>query len=235
MRILVVDDEPLACARLQALLGECTGVDAVTKVNDGEAALQALATTAIDVVLADINMPGLSGLELTRRLRTLPHPPQVIFCTAHEQFGAQAFELGAADYLLKPVTVARLREALERARRLMNAFTPEPVPAITVRSGNSEQRIGLQDVLYLLANEKYVSVFHAGGEALADASLAQLEQRYGDWLIRLHRNCLVPRARLIGLTRERDGSTRARLAGSDFTPVVSRRNLPAVRRLLHGG
>jgi len=234
MRILIVDDEPLARVRLSALLAKCPDAGPVDATGDGETALAMCADTAPDLLLADINMPGMDGVALTRRLAGQPAPPQVVFCTAYEHFAAQAFELGAADYLLKPVRLARLREALKRAGRLRALGRMERTPPmLTVRMGGNEHRVALDDVLYLLAGDKYVTVHHTHGEDLTDTSLRQLEQRHPDQLVRLHRGCLVPRRRLLGLAPNGEGGTLARLAGTDATPHVSRRNLPAVRKLLH--
>lgn len=234
MKILIVDDEPLARARLAALLGECADVELAGSVGDAEAALVACAETHPDLLLLDVNMPGLDGTALARRLNALPAPPQVVFCTAYEHFAAQAFELGAADYLLKPVRLERLREALQRARQLRTPVTEQQAPpALGVRIRGEQRRIALDEVLYLLADEKYVTVHHTGGEALIEDSLRQLEQAWPRHLVRLHRNCLVPIGRLLGLKTLDDGRVVARLVDSDVTPEVSRRNLPAVRKLLH--
>ena len=236
MKIIIADDEPLARARLAALLGECDGAELVASVADGEAAWQACADTPADLLLLDINMPGLDGTALAARLATLPDAPQVVFCTAYEHFAAQAYDLGAADYLLKPVRLERLREALQRARRLREpASAVQPPPALGVRVRGEQRRIVLDDVFYLLADDKYVVVHHAGGEAVVEDSLRQLEQAWPRHLVRLHRNCLVPGRRLLGLRTLADGRVVARLAGSDFAPEVSRRNLPAVRKLLRMG
>lgn len=232
MRILIIDDEPLARTRLAALLGQCADAEVVAAVGDAEAALAACAQDACDLLLADINMPGINGTALARRLADLPAPPQIVFCTAYEHFAAQAYELGAADYLLKPVRLERLREALDRARRLRTTHA-QAHPVLTVRLGSEEHRIVLDDVLYLLAGDKYVSVHHVAGESLTDTSLRQLERQYPDQLLRLHRRCVVPRQRLLGLFSDTEGRTLARLAGCDHTPDVSRRNLPRIRRLLH--
>jgi two-component system response regulator AlgR len=231
MRILIADDEPLARARLAALLAQCADVEVIAALADGERALVACAQQAPDLVLVDINMPGLDGTELTRRLRAQVSPPQVVFCTAYEQFAAQAYALGAADYLLKPITLARLQEALQRARRLREP-APDAPPMLHVRMGSEQRRIPLGEVLCLLADDKYVAVHHAGGESLTDTSLRQLEAQHPESLVRLHRNCVVPRQRLVGIGAGRDGAARARLAGSDLAPEISRRNLAAVRKLL---
>jgi len=232
MRVLIADDEPLARARLDSLLARRADVQVVGSVADGEAALEACATLLPDVILLDIEMPGLGGTAVARRLAEAPMRPQVVFCTAYEQHALSAFDLGATDYLLKPVRAERLDEALDRA-----ATRLKPVPAaqsawLRARSGADEVRLRLDDVLYLLADEKYVAVHHGGGMWLIDDSLRQLETAHGERLVRLHRNCLVPRARLLGLRTLSDGRVLARLSGTEVTPEVSRRNLPAVRQLL---
>lgn len=234
MKVIIVDDEPLARARLSALLGECNGADAVASVADGEAALAACAEHRPDLVLLDINMPGLDGTEWARRLATLPTPPQVVFCTAYEQYAARAFELGVVDYLLKPVRLERLREAIERARQRHARAEAETAPALTVRTREEQQRIPLADVIFLQADDKYVTVHHERGEVLIEESLRQLEQAWPDHLLRVHRNCLVASTRLLGLRSLEGGRSVVRLAGSEATPEVSRRNLPAVRRRLRG-
>jgi two-component system response regulator AlgR len=234
MRVLIVDDEPLARARLAALLGECAGCSVAGSVGDGEAALTAIAEGQPDVLLLDINMPGLDGTALARRLAGRSRP-QVVFCTAYENHAIHAFELGAVDYLLKPVRLERLRDALERARQRLAASAAEPPSYLRARVRGEQVRIALSEVICLLAEEKYVAVRHQHGELLIEESLRQLEEAYPDQLIRLHRNCLVPPARLLGLKTLADGSVLARLAGTDLQPEVSRRNLPAVRKLLRMG
>jgi len=234
MRVLIVDDEPLARMRLATLLGECEGVELAGSVGDGEAVLAALGELQPDLLLLDINMPGLDGLVLAARLAGRARP-QVVFCTAYENHALHAFELDAVDYLLKPVRLERLREALQRARKRL-AEAPRAATAwLHARVRDEQVRVALDDVICLLAEEKYVCMRHAGGELLIDESLRQLEEAYPDQLIRLHRNCLVPPARLLGLRSLPDGRVLARLAGTDFSPEVSRRNLPALRKLLRMG
>ncbi len=232
MRALIVDDEPLARARMTALLGECAAVEIVGSVDDGEAALAALHELQPDVLLLDINMPGIDGVTLAQRLVGRARP-QVIFCTAYEAHALKAFELGAADYLLKPVRLERLRDALQRAQRRLDDNSPrEPAAWLHGRLRGEQVRIALDEVLCLLAEEKYVVVQHRGGELLIEDSLRQLEDAYPDQLIRLHRNCLVPPARLLGIKTLADGRVLARLDGTDSSPEISRRNLPAIRKLL---
>ncbi len=233
MRVLIVDDEPLARARLDALLRECPDVDVVGSVGDGEAALAALSQTQPDLLLLDINMPGMDGKALAARLAHRARP-QVVFCTAYEAHAVHAFDLGAVDYLLKPVRVERLRDALKRVRQRLDAQPREPAGWLHARVRGEPVRIALDEVICLLAEEKYVVAHRAGDQLLLDESLRQLEETYPD-LIRLHRNCLVPAHRLVGLKTLADGRVLARLAGTDFSPEVSRRNLPALRKLLREG
>jgi two-component system response regulator AlgR len=234
MRVLIVDDEPLARARLAALLQECEDVDVVASVGDGETALNMLAETQPDVLLLDINMPGLDGKALAARLANRTRP-QIVFCTAYEAHAVHAFDLGATDYLLKPVRVERLRDALKRVRQRLDAHPREPAAWLHARVRGEPVRIALDEVICLLAEEKYVVAHRSGDQLLLDDSLRQLEETYPEQLIRLHRNCLVPAHRLIGLKTLADGQVLARLAGTDFSPEVSRRNLPALRKLLRMG
>lgn len=234
MRVLVVDDEPLARARMAALLGECAGVEVVGSVGDGESALAALDELQPDALLLDINMPGTDGVALAQRLAGRARP-QVIFCTAYEAHALKAFELGAVDYLLKPVRLDRLRDALQRAQRRLADAPREPAAYLRGRLRGEQVRIALDEVICLLADEKYVVVQHRRGELLIEDSLRQLEEAYPDQLIRLHRNCLVPPPRLLGLKTLADGRVLARLDGTELNPEISRRNLPAVRKLLRLG
>jgi two-component system, LytTR family, response regulator AlgR len=234
MRVLIVDDEPLARARLASLLQECEDVEVVGSVADGEAALAALSVAQPDLLLLDINMPGLDGKALASRLANRTRP-QVVFCTAYEAHAVHAFDLGAADYLLKPVRVERLRDALKRVRQRLEAHPREPAGWLHARVRGEPVRMALDEVICLLAEEKYVIAHRGGDQLLLDESLRQLEETYPDQLIRLHRNCLVPAHRLIGLKTLADGRVLARLAGTDFSPEVSRRNLPTLRKLLRMG
>ena len=234
MRVLIVDDEPLARARLAVLLGDCVDVEIVGSVADGESALAAIGEQQPDILLLDINMPGLNGTTLARRLAGRARP-QVIFCTAYEAHALQAFELGAVDYLLKPVRLERLRDALQRADRRLADQGRDTPKYLRGRLRGEEVRIALDEVICLVADEKYVVVQHRRGELLIEESLRQLEETYPNQLIRLHRNCLVPPSRLLGLKTLSDGRVLARLDGTELSPEISRRNLPALRKLLRLG
>ena len=234
LRVLVADDEPLARARLAALLGECAGVEVVGSVGDGEAALVACLASRPDVLLADIAMPGMDGLALARRLLALPHAPQLVFCTAYDAHALSAYELRAADYLLMPVRIERLREALARAAALRQRDVANSRETLFARVRGALVRIPLEDVVYLTADEKYVAVHRDGETLLVEDSLKSIEAAFPQRFVRIHRNCLVPVARLLGLQRDAQGEMRALVAGTRDTPEVSRRNLAAVRKMLKG-
>ena len=231
MRVLIADDEPLARTRLEMLLRDCPGTELVGSVASASAALAALPELKPTVLLLDIGMPGVDGLALAERIARMTPPPQVVFCTAYAQHALRAYELKAADYLLKPVRIERLREALERARKLhIESAVARPHLSGMVRG--ARLRVPLDEVIALLANEKYVTVHHQGGTLLIEDSLRTLEQAHPERWLRLHRSCLIPRERLLGLNTLADGRIVAQLAGSTLQPEVSRRNLPTVRAWL---
>ncbi|MDQ2668720.1 MAG: LytTR family DNA-binding domain-containing protein, partial [Gemmatimonadota bacterium] len=176
-------------------------------------------------------MPGLDGVSVAQRLAGRSRI-QVIFCTAYEAYALKAFDLGAADYLLKPVRLERLREAMQRAQSRLADSTTEPTVWLHGRFRGEEMRIALNEVTCLIAEEKYVCVHHQSGQLLIEESLRQLEEAYPEQLIRLHRNCLAPPARLLGIKTLPDSRVLARLKGSELNPEISRRNLPVVRKLL---
>jgi two-component system response regulator AlgR len=212
-------------------------------------ALHWLANNAADLVLLDINMPGLDGLQLAERLRALPHSPRIVFVTAHAAHALKAFEIDAVDYLTKPVRRARLQEALVRvAQRLAG---PAPVVAAATPAGPAEQpvlvvsdrgrvqRVPVADVLYLKAELKYVTLRTPAHAYVLDDSLSDLEHRLGDTMLRIHRNALVARTAVTRLERrapmegEADAEGWAVLVGATQEWLaVSRRQLTQVRELL---
>lgn len=231
MRVLIADDEFLARARLEVLLRDCAGAELVASVGNAREVLAALPQHRPEVLLLDIEMPGVDGLALAERLGRMAPPPQVVFCTAYAQHAMRAYELKAADYLLKPVRLERLREALDRAWRL-HAERAAARPHLNGMVRGMRQRVPLDEVIALLADEKYVTVHHASGTLLIEDSLRALEHAHPDRWLRLHRSCLVPRERLLGLATLPDGRTVAQLAGTTLQPEVSRRNLASVRAWL---
>ena len=241
MKVLVVDDEPLARERLAALARECVGAHVVGEAGDGRAALEMAARLQPDIVLLDIRMPVMDGLETARHLSAFEHPPAVIFCTAYDEHALAAFDAGAVDYLVKPVRLERLRGAIERARRFgaaeldkvhSAAGTPAQRGHLCARVRGNLVLVPITDIHYLLAEDKYVVVHHAKGEVLIEEALKALEDEFGDRFVRIHRNCLVARDRLTGLTRAADGAIYAQLEGTSTMLEVSRRNLPGLRKLV---
>lgn len=239
LRVLIVDDEPLARARLRALLGDLGGVEVVGEAGDGRAALELISQSTPELVLLDIRMPGMDGLEVARHLHGWTEAPAVVFVTAYDDQALAAFEASAIDYLLKPVRAERLAAALDRARRLLGPRSAAPpVEAGKVRSHLCARVRGrlklvpIEEVLYLLADAKYVEVHYPGGSVLVEDSLISLEQEFGERFIRIHRNCLVAAGAIDGLEKRADGETVVTLRGCDVALEVSRRNLPNVRRWL---
>lgn len=239
MRVLVVDDEPLARERLAALLAGIDGVECVDMAGNGREALEAVAREPPDLVLLDIRMPVMDGLETARHLSALDPPPGLVFCTAYEDHALAAFDANAIDYLVKPVREERLRAALAKASRWSEAHARGPASERARRRTHLRARVRgnlmlvpVDDVHYLLAGDKYVTVYHAKGEVLIEEPLKALEDEFEDRFVRIHRNCLVAIARLRGLTRAPDGRLLANLDGVGVELEVSRRNLPALRRLV---
>ncbi|MFC0676621.1 LytR/AlgR family response regulator transcription factor [Lysobacter korlensis] len=238
MNVVIADDEPLARERLRTLLGEQPGVHVVAAVADGPAALQACAEHRPDLVLLDISMPGMDGLETARHLAAFEPRPAVVFCTAFDKHALSAFEAEAIDYLVKPVRAERLAAALDRVRR----FAAGRVRAgdnvggrrkhLCARLRGSLRLIPIEDVHYLQAEEKYVVVHHARGEDLIEESLKSLEEEFGDRFVRIHRNCLVARHELVELRRSNDGHVQAVLRHAKQPLEVSRRCLTALREQL---
>jgi two-component system response regulator AlgR len=241
MKTLIVDDEPLARERLSSLLRECDNVEIVGEAGDGRAAVEAAARLTPDLVLLDIRMPLMDGLEAARHLAGFDRPPALIFCTAYDEHALAAFEAGAVDYLVKPVRLERLRSALERARRFgaselakvdAVAGTPRQRSHLCARVRGNLVLVPVADIVYLLAEDKYVVVHHTRGDVLIEEALKTLEIEFAERFVRIHRNCLVARDRLTGLIRASDGRILAQLEGTTATLEVSRRNLPALRKLV---
>jgi two-component system response regulator AlgR len=215
------------------------GYEVVATAANGAEALELFAERAADVVLMDIRMPVLDGLQAAMDLSGCETPPAIIFVTAYEEHALQAFEAQAVDYLLKPVRKARLQQALERAKRLslpqlqaLSGSPEHPVPVLSANYRGGMQRVPVDEVLYLRAESKYVTARHRHGELLLEESLKTLEARFADWFLRVHRNALVARQALVGLERQADGSIQVCLRGCEERVEVSRRHQPGIRRWL---
>ena len=236
MKIVIADDEPLARERLRSLLAGHAGVEIVAEADNGLAALQACAEFHPDVVLLDIAMPGMDGLEAARHLAAFEPRPAVVFCTAYDAHALSAFEAAAIDYLMKPVRAERLDAALERARTFIGgrevrlpASHQQARTHLCARLRGSLRLIPVEDVHYLQAEEKYVVVHHARGEDLVEESLKSLEDEFGARFVRIHRNCLVARHELVELRRGNDGRVQAVLRHGKEPLEVSRRCVAGLR------
>ena len=253
MRVLIVDDEALARNRLRRLLIEMQPApSAIHEAANATEALRAIDSAAslgapFDVALLDIHMPGQTGIELAQQLQTLPQSPAVVFVTAHTQHALTAFEVAATDYLTKPVRRERLVEALQKVELLAQArsaqiakTTPAPSPAqdetLVITDRGRTERVRLSEVVYFKSELKYVTVRTCAHEYLWSGSLNELEDRYADRYLRVHRNALVVPSAIRSLEKAHDPQDvdgwQLRLFGIDDTLRVSRRQLPQVRALL---
>lgn len=241
MRVVITDDEAPARERLRALLEDLGGHDVIGEAGGGSEALRLCERLQPDVLLLDIRMPGMDGIETARHLAQLERPPAVIFTTAYDQHALEAFDASAIDYLLKPIRQERLGQALDKARRLTGEQlatvggglgADKERTHICARVRGSLQLIGVNDVLYFMADQKYVTVRHLGGEVLIEESLKSLEQEFGPRLVRIHRNALVARQYLEGMERLDGGRYVARLRDLDEGLEISRRHLAQVRQML---
>jgi len=245
VKVLIVDDEAPARERLAQLVDDIGSHQVVGGARNGEEALAQVAALRPDVVLMDIRMPGMDGLEAAARLTEGAAPPAVIFVTAYGEHALDAFDARGVDYLLKPVRLVRLEQALEKAGRFMaGALTAHPARAgdshrsqaerehvLCRRRGNLEL-ITLDDIYYFHADSKYVTVSHVGGEDLIEDSLLQLEEAFPHRLVRAHRNALVSRQRLLGMEKDLSGRRFVVLRGTERRLEVSRRHAPELRKLL---
>ena len=237
MKLLIADDEPLARERLCALVAEIGGHEVVGQAHNGREAVELAEALRADIVLLDISMPVMDGLEAAQHLAGLRPAPAVVFCTAYDQHALAAFEAAAVDYLVKPVRRERLAEALERARRHrsaqqlpeLGAGQPRQRSHLSARLRGSLRLIPVDEIRFLQAEEKYVVVHHARGEDLIEESLKSLEIEFGERFIRIHRNCLVAADEFAELRRGPDGHVRAILRNDEAALEVSRRCLPTLR------
>jgi two-component system, LytTR family, response regulator AlgR len=243
MRVLVCDDEKLARDRLARLTEAVADVEVVAEAGNGREAVTLAQSTRPDVVLLDIRMPDMDGIEAARHLLKLEHPPAVIFCTAYDEHALQAFKVQAVDYLLKPVSREDLAAALGRVRNLtrtrLDALEQEvhhdgdvQRRHISARTHRGIELVPVDDIRYFLADQKYVTVKHPGGEVLIDDTLKELEDEFGERFVRIHRNALVAVAWLEGMELATAGHYQVRLKGVEEKLVVSRRHVAGLRKMM---
>ena len=241
MKILVVDDEKLARDRLVRILERMEGYGVVGEAAHGREAVEQAQALAPDVILLDIRMPGMDGLEAARHISQMDSPPAVIFCTAFEEHAIEAFDVQAVGYLLKPVRAADLEDALARASRAnraqLSALVEEEVGSesrthISARTRRGIELVPVDEIRYFQADQKYVTVRWPDGELLIDDTLRQLEGEFGERFIRIHRNAIVAVKFLEGLERDAQGHYQVRLRGIDDRLDVSRRHVSGLRRFI---
>ncbi|MFC0048938.1 LytR/AlgR family response regulator transcription factor [Rheinheimera tilapiae] len=235
MRVLIVDDEPLARSRLSRLLAQIPGYQLVAEAENGAQALQLCTDLTPDLVFLDIEMPGADGLSVAADLARIQPPPAVIFVTAHPQHALAAYQVAPADYLLKPIGLAQLQLCLERlgvSTRVHLEKQKLQAPRLSFRVGLEQRSILLSELFYLQADDKYVRLVYQGGEALTETSLKQLQEKYPQQLVRIHRNTLVLAERICGISRSADGQHLLLLRDCPVQPEISRRELAQVRLLL---
>ena len=250
LNILIVDDEPLARSRLRTLLSDCTEPKA-TIGGEAQNATEALAwlnKAPFDAVLLDIHMPGDDGLALARAIKSLPHQPAIVFVTAHAEHAVEAFELTATDYLTKPVRLERLQNTLQKIEQFRQSIRllhieimsensiHETSETLVIQERGITERIPLREILYLKAELKYISVRTALKTHILEGSLSELETRFPNQFLRVHRNALVATHAMRALEKHLDPDEgecwAVRLVGVDELLMVSRRQLAAVKEVI---
>lgn len=237
LRTLIVDDEPPARERLRSLLAEIEDIEIAGEAANGEEALRLAVQLAPDVVLLDVRMPGVDGIEAARQLASLTEPPAVIFTTAYDQYAINAFDAQAVGYLLKPIRKEKLAAALAQAGRLTRpqlqriaaASSIERRSHIAARHREGLRLIPIEEVLFFLADQKYTTVRHQRGEDLIEDSLRSLEEEFAPAFVRIHRNALVSSRHLESIERNPDGQYFVRLRGCTEPLQVSRRMASELR------
>ena len=248
MKVLIVDDEKPARDRLRQLIADFGNHEVVAEAANGEQALSMAVAHDPDVVLLDIRMPGVDGIETAHHLNAMASPPAVVFTTAYDEYAIDAFEARAIGYVLKPVRRERLEKALEHAARI----TGQMLKQLTSESNLQSRRqhvctrvqgelrlIPIESVSYFYADQKYVTVHHGDEQDLIDDSLKSLEDEFTDEFVRIHRGVLVAVDQIDRLQKTDDGKIRVvlrqeSLADSDEL-IISRRHLTNVRKRLKGG
>ncbi len=244
MRILIVDDESLARERIIRLIQEqLSDHEIVGEAKNGLEALEKIQLLRPDVVILDIRMPGMDGLEVARHLMALETSPAVIFSTAYDEHAIDAFKVNAIDYLLKPVRAEQLKQALQKATR------PNKTQLISLTKERGDQEhhartaictvirgdlmlIPVEEIYYFKADRKYVTVRCKAGEFLVEEPIKELEDEFSDRFIRVHRGGLVAKQYIRGLEKSAEGLFMIGFFEISEKTEVSRRYLSSVRALL---
>lgn len=235
IKVLVVDDEPLGRSRLVRLLKPFTSIEVLGTAENGEVALEMIDQLSPNLILLDMQMPGMTGLETASEImrRFADDPPAIIFCTAHDEFALEAFKVNAADYLLKPISSVDLEEAIRRACQVSQLHRPDATDElkyISIKHVNYIEKLPIDDVIYFRSEDKFVIAgLEDEKEIVIDLTLKDLEKNYFSSLIRVHRNSLLSRKKLTKLVRDESGDF-VSLNGSKRVFQVSRRMLNDVKK-----
>jgi two-component system response regulator LytT len=232
-KALVVDDEAPARSELRYLLSELGGVEVVGEASNSAEALQLIKAISYDVIFLDIQMPGLSGVQLAEALAGLAHPPAIIFVTAHGEHAVKAFEVKATDYLVKPVELDRLKQAISRLEP-SGGQAPARVDRIPVEKAGKKLLVNVEDILYIMAKDDYSYLYTSADRYLSTISLAQLENRLKpSGFFRVHRRYLVNLATVKEVVPMYGGTLLLTLSDDEATQIpVSRRRVPSLKKAL---
>ncbi len=239
LKILLIDDEPLARDRLRSLLDELGGCEIVGEGGTGEQAIDLVQSHQPELLLLDIRMPGMDGLEAANHLSRLDSPPAVIFTTAYDEHALAAFEANAIDYLLKPIRSERLEAALNKVRPMI-AQEGQAADLSTVSDEKRSHVSGVvqgnlvlmdvSDVVFFQSDQGYTRVVSADNELLIEDSLRTLEEEFEDSFVRIHRNALVAVSKVSEIARDGKGNQHVSMKGIEETLPVSRRMVGGLRR-----
>ena len=248
MRVLICDDEPLARDRMKRMLEKIAEVAVVGEARNGIDLLDRIPLTQPDVVVTDIRMPAMDGMEAAEHIAAMSEPPAVIFCTAYDEYAIRAFQVQAIGYLLKPVRQEELERALSQAHKVNKAQIhavrgdmPRPpveeTPAVSGRKHISAKThrgidlIPVDEVRYFMADQKYVTVRYPEGDMLIDDTLKELEEEFGQRFLRVHRNALVALSHIEAL-EQHNGGYQLRFKGIEDRVAISRRHVATVKKML---
>ncbi len=239
MKILIVDDEPLAQQRLKQLILNFEFVDSIRLANNGLQAIEACQKNKPDVVLMDIRMPGIDGLEAAQHISKIEEAPAIIFTTAYDEYALEAFNVHAVDYLLKPVREKDLKTALEKACSLNQAQISAVKSQqsgrknITAKISGNIQLVPIENIIYFQAELKYVTVKHINGETIIEDTLKELQNEFAENFVRIHRNAIVAKKFITGVHRDAKGHSFVVLQNDEKHLEISRRHLSEVKKLIH--
>lgn len=260
LHILIADDEKLARQRLSRLIEQLSDCELIGEAMNGRETLELVDRLDPDLVLLDVRMPGKDGLEVARELSTLHEPPAIVFCTAYDEYALEAFDTLAMGYIVKPVQLSQLQGIIEKAARTNKLQKQSTLAALEAglsktKSGEQEtlnkqsekllsrqnvsakthhgiELIPIENIFCFIADQKYVTVMHKGGETLIDDTLKELQDELAQRFVRVHRNALVAIDEIDGLIRAQGSQYQLRLKSSEYMPAVSRRHLQGLKQLL---